>query len=152
VLEVIVVIMKEISQYKFDFNCGKDDSNNPREISYYMRFCVELLISYLYVRDEMLFEELRPNGRLAHEIILYIKNFNKNYQNAMDVWPESQDKPRMETKYKMTYKNKPKELSRMWEDAYCLILYLSGAKEANNIVIGGGKEATNNERNNKTNE
>ena len=42
----------------------------------------------------------------------------------------------METKYRMTYKNKPAELYKVWEDAYCLILYLSGAKEANNIILG----------------
>ncbi|MDD7607757.1 MAG: DUF2357 domain-containing protein [Candidatus Enterosoma sp.] len=135
VLEIITAVMKEISNYSFEFET-RDKQCNPKEISYLMRFCVELLISYLYVRDEPLFEELRPDGRLAHEIISYIKIFNKNYQNALDIWSDRFKKPRMETKYRMTYKNKPAELYRVWEDAYCLILYLSGAKEANNIILG----------------
>ena len=142
VLEIIIAVMKEISSYTFDFETATRE-NNPKEISYYMRFCVELLISYLYVREETYFEELRPNGRMANEIISYIKLFNKNYQNALLIWPIDMQKPRMETKYRMTYKDKPKELSRIWEDAYCLMLYLSGAKEANNIIIGSTEKEIN---------
>ena len=40
----------------------------------------------------------------------------------------------------MTSKDKPEELYKVWNDAYCLILYLSGAKEANNIILGSEEE------------
>jgi hypothetical protein len=40
----------------------------------------------------------------------------------------------------MFYKDKPKELYNFWNEGYCLILYLSGAKEANNIILGSRED------------
>ena len=64
-----------------------------------------------------------------------LKEFNKNYIDALDVWPENRDKPRMKMKYKMVAKNKPEKLYNMWDELYCVILYLSGSEDVNFIVI-----------------
>ena len=138
-LEIIISIMKELSEYDFSFET-KTKVKNPNESCYLMRYCVEMLISYLYVRKEFLYEDLRPGKRLSSEIIYYLKKFNKNFQLAKEKWPSEEKQPKMETKYRMTSKDKPEELYKVWDDAYCLILYLSGAKEANNIILGSEED------------
>lgn len=138
-LEIIISIMKELSEYDFSFET-KTKVKNPNESCYLMRYCVEMLISYLYVRKEFLYEDLRPGKRLSSEIIYYLKKFNKNFQLAKEKWPSEEKRPKMKTKYRMTSKDKPEELYKVWNDAYCLILYLSGAKEANNIILGSEED------------
>ena len=134
-LEVIVQIMREISLGDW---LEKDYIQKPEKIAIEMRFCVELLISFLFIRDKYEFSELLPNGRLANEIIFYTKMFNKKLQQVSE--SAENMKRKMKTKYRMFYKNKPKELYNFWNEGYCLILYLSGAKEANNIILGSKED------------
>lgn len=134
-LEVIIQIMREISLGDW---LEKEYIQKPEKIAIEMRFCVELLISFLFIRDKYEFTELLPNGRLANEIIFYTKMFNKKLQKVSETIENMERK--MKTKYRMFYKDKPKELYNFWNEGYCLILYLSGAKEANNIILGSREE------------
>lgn len=137
-LEFLISTMKYFAETKmvFDMNPETDNKiNNPEENIIHMRYILEILISYLFVRENVYFEELKPGGRYAREIIFYLKEFNKNYIDALDVWPENRDKPRMKMKYKMIAKNKPEKLYNMWDELYCVILYLSGSEDVNFIVI-----------------
>lgn len=134
-LEVIIQIMREIS---FGDWLEKEYIQKPEKIAIEMRFCVELLISFLFIRDKYEFTELLPNGRLANEIIFYTKMFNKKLQKVSETIENMERK--MKTKYRMFYKDKPKELYNFWNEGYCLILYLSGAKEANNIILGSRED------------
>lgn len=134
-LEVIIQIMREISLGDW---LEKEYIQKPEKIAIEMRFCVELLISFLFIRDKYEFTELLPNGRLANEIIFYTKMFNKKLQKVSETIENMERK--MKTKYRMFYKDKPKELYNFWNEGYCLILYLSGAKEANNIILGSRKD------------
>lgn len=120
----------------FDMNRETDNIiNNPKENIMHMRYILEILISYLFARDSVYFEELKPGGKYAREIIYYLKEFNKKYVDAMSIWPEDRDKPRLKMKYKMVSKNKPKKLYNVWDELYCVILYLSGSEDVNYIVI-----------------
>lgn len=134
-LEVIIQIMREISLGDW---LEKEYIQKPEKIAIEMRFCVELLISFLFIRDKYEFTELLPNGRLANEIIFYTKMFNKKLQKVSETIENMERK--MKTKYRMFYKDKPKELYNFWNEGYCLILYLSGAKEANNIILGSRED------------
>lgn len=138
-LRVIINSLKELST--FDWN--KDPKkctyySTPKENGFLVRYCVELLISFLHCRDLTYFKELRPGGKLAKEIIFYLKNINRNIFKAMEAWSEEDKKKNMlRTKYHISL-NKPKELFNMWNEAYCLILYLSGDERVNYIKIGTG--------------
>lgn len=131
-LKVIVKIMKEMSEY--DYSKPSDDrNNNPKENAYLMRYCIEIMISYLFLRDLPQFEDLRPNGKISNEIINYLKIFNKKYKSVTDWYGKT---PVMKSKYNMNTSVKPIELNNMLSEIYCLILYLSGDERANYIKIG----------------
>jgi hypothetical protein len=81
-LEFLISTMKYFAETKmvFDMNPETDNKiNNPEENIIHMRYILEILISYLFVRENVYFEELKPGGRYAREIIFYLKEFNKNY-------------------------------------------------------------------------
>ena len=59
---------------------------------------------------------------------------------AKKVWPEDRKEPKIHMKYRMISKNKPSNLYNMWDELYCLILYLSGSEEANYITISSEGE------------
>lgn len=137
-LKIILECLKVLSKY--DWNT-KDEKwtyfDNPKENGFLLRYCVELLISYLYCRENAFLDELRPNGKTSKEIIYYLKMINKNLINAMGSWEDEFKKKQMlKTKYHIIL-DKPSNLYRMWNEAYCLILSLSGDEGANYIKIGG---------------
>lgn len=138
-LKVIVKSLEKLSIY--DWNKNPEECsfyNTPKENGFLTRYCVELLISFLYCRDLPYFNDLNPGGKLANEIIYHLKTFNRNIVNAMRTWTDETKKEKMlKTKYHITL-NKPSELLNMWNEAYCLILYLSGDERANYIKIGSG--------------
>ncbi len=141
-LNFMVSTLKYLSTYKFCFNRDPEfDSfyNNPKENVFLARFIIELLFSFLFVRESVYFQELKPGGRLANEIIHYLKEFNKHYMDAQKIWPDGK-KPKVRMKYRMVAKNKPANLYNMWDELYCLILYLSGSEEANYITISSDGE------------
>ncbi len=140
-LKVIINCLEMLSTY--DWNKKIEDCSfydNPKENGFLMRYCVELLISFLYCRDLTYFSDLRPGGKLANQIIYYLKRLNKNIKEAMQNWDDDFKKKKMlRTKYHIKLE-KPNTLFNMWNEAYCLILYLSGDERANYIKIGGDNE------------
>lgn len=138
-LKVIINSLKELSIY--DWNKSPEECsyyNTPKENGFLIRYCVELLISFLYCRELIYFYDLQPGGKLANEIIYYLKIFNRNIMKAMETWEDETKKSKMlKTKYHISLE-KPAELMKMWNEAYCLILYLSGDQRANYIKIGTG--------------
>jgi hypothetical protein len=138
-LKVIIKTLEKLSLY--DWNMKPEECsfyNTPKENGFLTRYCVELLISCLYCRDLAYFSDLKPGGKLANEIIFHLKNFNRNIVDAMKNWDDDNKKSKMlKTKYHITL-DKPNELVNMWNEAYCLILYLSGDERANYIKIGSG--------------
>ena len=138
-LKVVVNCLKTLSNY--DWNTNPETCsfyNNPKENGFLMRYCVELLISFLYCRELIYFNELRPGGRIARELVYYLKELNRNIMIAMQTWDDDIKKKKMlKTKYFITM-DKPENLYKMWTEAYCLILYLTGDSRANYIKIGTG--------------
>ncbi len=133
-LKIIIKIMKEMADY--DYNVfSEDKNNNPKENAFLMRYCIEILISYLFVRELPEFDGLKPSGSYSKEIIYYLKKFNKKYVAVTDWFGKE---PNMKSKYNMQFDNQPKELKSMLPEIYCLILYLSGDSRANYIKIGTG--------------
>lgn len=132
-LKVIVKIMKEMAEYDY-LKPSDDRNNNPKENAFLMRFCIEILISYLFLRELPQFEDLRPNGKIANEIIHYLKIFNKKFYFVTNWYGKT---PTMKSKYNMSSSEQPFELNNTLPEIYCLILYLSGDEGANYIKIGG---------------
>ena len=140
-LKVIISSLKMLSNY--NWNKKMEDCSfydNPKENGFLMRYCVELLISFLYCRDSAYFSDLKPGGTLANQIIYYLKRLNKNIKEAMKNWDDALKKKNMlRTKYHIKLQ-KPEALYNMWDEAYCLILFLSGDEQANYIKIGDDNE------------
>lgn len=126
--------MKEMSEYDY-LTYSEDKNNNPKENALLMRYCVEILISFLFVRDMPQFDELKPSGNYSKEIIYCLKKFNRKYREVTD-WHGKE--PNMKSKYNMSFDNMPSELNNILPEIYCLILYLSGDERANYIKIGSG--------------
>ena len=133
-LKVIIKIMKEMSEYDY-LTYSDDKNNNPKENALLMRYCVEILISFLFVRNMPQFDELKPSGIYSKEIIYCLKKFNRKYREVNDWYGKE---PNMKTKYNMSFDNMPSELNNILPEIYCLILYLSGDERANYIKIGSG--------------
>lgn len=140
-LKVIISSLEMLSNY--NWNKKMEDCSfydNPKENGFLMRYCVELLISFLYCRDSAYFSDLKPGGILANQIIYYLKRLNKNIKEAMKNWDDALKKKNMlRTKYHIKLQ-KPEALYNMWDEAYCLILFLSGDEQANYIKIGDDNE------------
>lgn len=133
-LKVIIKIMKEMSEYDY-LTYSEDRNNNPKENAMLMRFCIEILISFLFVRDMPQFDELKPSGQYSKEIIYCLKKFNRKYKEVTDWYGKE---PNMKSKYNMSLDNIPEDLNNILPEIYCLILYLSGDERANYIKIGSG--------------
>jgi len=133
-LKIIIKIMREMAEYDYSVY-SEDRNNNPKENSFMMRYCVEILISYLFVRELPQFSEIRPTGIYCKEIISCLKKFNKKYQSVTDWFGKE---PNMKSKYNMSFDNQPTDLCNVLPEIYCLILYLSGDERANYIKIGSG--------------
>lgn len=131
-LKIIIKIMKEMSEYDYS-KPSEDKNNNPKENAYLMRYCIEILISYLFLRELPQFKELMPSGKYSKEIINYLKVFNKKYKSVTNWYGKD---PNMKSKYNLNISSQPVELNNMLPEIYCLILYLSGDERANLIKIG----------------
>lgn len=141
-LKSITKLLGDISSINFDnLNEFKDDYYRKRfvrNLGYSIRQSVEIIISFLFLRNRILFEELNPNGKISKELIYYLKLINKNYYVNYEKFFDINDKkPRLNTKYNMTFEDEKNELYNTWIEIYCLILYLSGDERANYIKIGG---------------
>lgn len=136
-LKCIIYCFKELSN--FDWKIEEDDLEKYRitkENGFLLRYCVELLISFLYCREQVFFCDFQPKGKLAKELTYYLKKLNKNIVKGMEMWTMDMKKKKMlKTKYHIEI-TKPDNLTKMWTEAYCLILYLSGDERANYIKIG----------------
>ncbi len=135
--DISLIDLNEIGQFKDDYSKKRFINN----LGYTIRQSIEILLSFLFLRQRLFFEDLRPNGAIAKEIIHSIKQINKGYyMNYLKFFDENdKKKPRLDTKYNMNFKDIDSNLNNMWNEAYCLILYLSGDERANYIKIGGGE-------------
>lgn len=133
--DISLVDLNEIGQFKDEYSKKRFINN----LGYTIRQSIEILLSFLFLRQRLFFEDLRPNGAIAKEIIYSIKQINKGYYMNYSKFFDENDKkkPRLDTKYSMTFKDIDSNLNNMWNEAYCLILYLSGDERANYIKIGG---------------
>jgi len=141
-LKFLVDVLKRLSEYKFMFNRDPIYDNkfsNPLENAILMRFILELIISYLSCRKSVYFDSLKPGGKLANQIIYYLKVFNRNFMDALDKWPKDNSKEKVPRFTKMKYKMKAEKIDahlyKMWDELYCVILYLSGSDDVNYISI-----------------
>lgn len=134
-LNIIIDVLDKMSDYDWNTPIYKEEAygNNASENGYLVRHCLELLVSFLYCREMTFFSDLRPGNNKALHIINSLKKINRDFQNA-HFDPSVKKEKFMKTKYAMQLEI-PNELNKMWDVAYCLILYLSGDKRANNIVI-----------------
>ena len=142
-MKYLLKILNDIAMFDFDnLPEFKDDYHKKRfinNVGYTTRQTIEIIISYLFCRNNISFEELCPGKKTSNELIKILKKINKNYYCKLDdLWTFKGDKPRLNTKYNMSYELKDLSLYKMWNEAYCLILYLSGDERANYIKIGSG--------------
>lgn len=130
-LEVVIKFMKEMSEYNYN-TITEDRVNNPTNNAYTMKFCLEILTSFLFARDLLQFELLKPGNKYAKEIIYYLKEFNKSIQMIED-W--GYKAPNMKSRYNFDLEKMPSNLYNVWKEAYCMILYLSGDENAKLVTI-----------------
>ncbi|MFH5882357.1 DUF2357 domain-containing protein [Liberiplasma polymorphum] len=129
---LLKTIMKVLNQIVYTVN----EKNFPKTI-FYMSNIIELIIGFLFLRDQYVFNNLRPDGPVSNEIIYYLKKYNKIYNTFSSKWNNSlSSKPRtLKSKYRMIYDGKPEQLYNVNNEIYCLILFLSGDDRANLITI-----------------
>ncbi len=133
-LDMIIKILKEMSEYDYDKNINTENrQNNPAQNAYLMRHSMSVLIGYLLIRDFASFSDLKPGTKKAKEIIRYLKIFNKKYNNIKH-WPYKT--PNLNTRFRFDNIEKPDNLYNVRDEIYVLILYLSGDERANYIQIG----------------
>lgn len=134
-LKVCTQILKQMSAYDWDMSKATY-INSPKENGFLIRHCVEIIISLLFCRNSISFNELMPGGKYAKELIHYLKVINRKYNKAIISWPKNKKKPNMISKYHL-HIDKPQNLKNVWTEAYCLILGLSGDERCNYISMDG---------------
>lgn len=102
---------------------------------------VELLFSFLFLRNKVGLETYLPNGKGAQEIIYCLKEFNRNYSYLKEHYSpikgnnDKDNLPFFKTKLRFSNINKPDELYKVPNDIYILYLFLSGDEQAGKVTI-----------------
>ena len=73
-MNVIVDVLKKLTLFDWKQEDIEDAyGNNCSENIYMIRHCYEILIGMLYCRDDISFNDLRPNGICSKKLVFYIK-------------------------------------------------------------------------------
>lgn len=119
-----------------DISTNKPKQRVLRNLGYTIRQSLEIIISYLFCREYISFDSLKPGNKLSNHLIKSIKKLNYYSLFIKNNWPSDVKPPKLSTKYNMKYENKDDALFNMWNEAFCVILYLSGDNRANYIKMG----------------
>lgn len=133
-LDTIVDILEKLIPYNWSQKYVEGIYvSNPSENGFLVRHSLEILLSILYCRDMVIFDDLKPNGNTARKLISIIKRLNLSMMTANFDENVKVDQMR-KTKYVINFEL-PEDLNKMWNVAYILILSLSSDERVNLIKL-----------------
>lgn len=140
---IVLLIKKQVNDLEKILKLNDKLAKKHRDITYNINNILEISFVMLYLRDSIYFSDLMPNGKTTEIIVSSLKKINKLYyalNERVKVEIESNEKELrkkkdIKTKYIIKIDHVNDNFINVYDEIYCLILFLTGDEDVTHIKI-----------------